>query len=531
MGLPVSPISDASGLRDRSTTRTRRAKVTLALIGFLAIAATACSREDSGAARGSAARREEPASGAPAPEPAQSAPNPPAGESANVPSDAGTTHGTMTSGGASGGASAVGAQQTDLAPIPRHGARADRLVLLALDGADWKVIRPLIAKGRLPNLARLVREGSSGDLATLKPALSPVVWTTIATGVSPRVHGITDFWHEAPGGEQLLSPQEREHQEQLGALGYISSPSGSTSRMMLFRSDERRFPALWTILERSGLESDVVAWWVTYPAEVMRGVMVSDRFLYDRFALVAKARGLADDAQRGLITPASMEPALRSQVVRVEDVGVSELNAFITGPVRLHPGLTIHEPEDELRIVIAKDRSSTRIAKHLLTLGRPALLAVYLQGIDITSHYFYKYRFPEEWNALYPNDPIPAAEQARYGKVIDRYYERVDKLIGEIRSAAGRDAAIVVCSDHGFVAGKRPPGTLGAASSVSGVHEEAAPPGILIVSGRGAVAGGSIARAQVLDVAPTILAILGVQAPAGLEGSALRSALVPPPAN
>ena len=65
-----------------------------------------------------------------------------------------------------------------------------RILLVGWDAADWKVIRPQLDHGRMPHLARLIAEGVSGNLATLYPPLSPMLWTSIATGKRPPKHGV-----------------------------------------------------------------------------------------------------------------------------------------------------------------------------------------------------------------------------------------------------------------------------------------------------------------------------------------------------
>ena len=60
-----------------------------------------------------------------------------------------------------------------------------RLLLVGWDGADWKVISPLMDKGEMPHLQKLVERGVMGELATLTPTLSPVLWNSIATGKRP----------------------------------------------------------------------------------------------------------------------------------------------------------------------------------------------------------------------------------------------------------------------------------------------------------------------------------------------------------
>jgi hypothetical protein len=68
------------------------------------------------------------------------------------------------------------------------------ILVLGLDGATWNVLGPLIKTGETPNLARLIREGASGELASLDPMVSPRLWATIDTGVRPEKHGIVSFF-------------------------------------------------------------------------------------------------------------------------------------------------------------------------------------------------------------------------------------------------------------------------------------------------------------------------------------------------
>jgi len=77
-----------------------------------------------------------------------------------------------------------------------YGRRVDtglRVLFVGIDGADWDVIDPLLRAGQLPQLARLRREGVWARLRSSVPTLSPLLWTTVATGKSPDRHGINDF--------------------------------------------------------------------------------------------------------------------------------------------------------------------------------------------------------------------------------------------------------------------------------------------------------------------------------------------------
>ncbi|NNL64848.1 MAG: hypothetical protein HKP30_01265 [Myxococcales bacterium] len=72
-------------------------------------------------------------------------------------------------------------------------AGAGRVVLVGIDGASWRVIDGMVAEGALPAFADLARRGVSAELATVEPVVSPVVWTSLATGRMPADHGVGGF--------------------------------------------------------------------------------------------------------------------------------------------------------------------------------------------------------------------------------------------------------------------------------------------------------------------------------------------------
>ncbi len=84
---------------------------------------------------------------------------------------------------------------------------------------------------------------------------------------------------------------------------------------------------------------------------------------------------------------------------------------------------------------------------------------------------------------------------------------------------------MIVCSDHGFVTGRRGAGALGAAQTVSGVHGRFAPPGVIVLAGAGIREGTRLAGAHVYDLAPTVLALLGDAVPDRMSGRVLEGAL------
>jgi predicted AlkP superfamily phosphohydrolase/phosphomutase len=131
-------------------------------------------------------------------------------------------------------------------------------LVIGIDGGEWRVVRHMWRDGELPNLRRLADRGTSATLRTAYNA-SPVIWTTIATGVTPAEHGITDFVVPSEHGDVPIS------------------------------STVRRVPALWTMLTQAHRRVAVLGWWASWPAEDVNGVVVSDRALLDLDSRVSPA--------------------------------------------------------------------------------------------------------------------------------------------------------------------------------------------------------------------------------------------------
>src|SRR5512145_1530095 len=124
----------------------------------------------------------------------------------------------------------------------------ERIAVIGIDAADWRHIDPLIEAGRLPTFKRLRQVASCGELRAVPPLLSPIIWTTIATGRQPEDHGVLDFMMDLPGGGQ--------------------APINGLARCA---------KALWEIWSGAGRTVLVTGWWATWPADRVRGLIVSDR--------------------------------------------------------------------------------------------------------------------------------------------------------------------------------------------------------------------------------------------------------------
>jgi Tfp pilus assembly protein PilF len=374
--------------------------------------------------------------------------------------------------------------------VTRFGNPTGRKVLVVgWDGADWMFLDPLLRAGRLPNLARLIAGGVRGELRSEPPLLSPLVWTTMATGKPVVEHGIADFMVRDVTSGSLV-------------------PIGS---------DGRKVNALWNILTAFGLRSDIVGYWATWPAEPIHGTMVSDRVAYQLFGYDAGSD------PRGKVHPPEAWEEVRRLLVSAADVSYQEVRRFIgvsedeyrRAWEELPPEQHTENRINHLRKVIATTASYHRIGLHLLE-RQADLTIVYYEGTDTIGHLFARFLPPR----LPDVDP---ADIVRYGQAMPEYYVWADELLGELLAKADDDTVVILASDHGFYTGEARP------ASDPGDFATGAPQwhrlfGVLVASdGRGR--GAEIRGATIFDLTPTILAILGLPVAADMRGRVLEEVL------
>ena len=362
------------------------------------------------------------------------------------------------------------------------------MIVLGLDGADPSTIDLLLSEGKLPHFAKLRREGAYAPLKSQEPLLSPVIWTTVATGKTPDQHGIGHFVAVNPStGEQLPV----------------------TSRM-------RRVQAIWNILSRTGRTTDVVGWWATWPAETIRGAIVSDHLAYH---FLLEDAGKAADAP-GKTYPPDLEAKVRPMMRRPQDVTASELAPFVdVSPADLARPFDFEDDLSHFRWALATADSYRRIGLSLWKSERPDDLLVYIEGVDSTSHLFgHLFRAKDLSGEL-------AAQQARYGRAVEQIYVYADRIVGDFLEAMDSRTTLVVLSDHGFELGALPedPSKTRDMRRVSERYHRLE--GILYLYGNRVRPRTRLDAPTVLDVAPTVLALNGVGKGADMPGRVLTEAI------
>lgn len=147
----------------------------------------------------------------------------------------------------------------------------ERAVIIGLDGLDPDLTQRYMDEGRLPNLSKIAKMGTFQKLDTTCPAMSPVAWSSFATGVHPSKHGIYDFLTRDP--KSYLPDLSSTH---IGAssrslkLGRWQIPLGKPELRLL-----RKSTPFWKILSKYGVPCSILRVPITFPPDHFEGTMLS----------------------------------------------------------------------------------------------------------------------------------------------------------------------------------------------------------------------------------------------------------------
>jgi predicted AlkP superfamily phosphohydrolase/phosphomutase len=380
-----------------------------------------------------------------------------------------------------------------------------RIVVVGIDGLG---VRDVTAEPPLsPVLARLARRGALGALATLRPTEAPPLWTTLMTGRFPRDHGVlsaSTYRLAGSRSEWSLLPKG-------AGIGLIER-FGLASRRPV-ASTTRRRRALWNVLDAFGVPSGLVRVWGTQPPEAIHGFVVSPYF-----HLLSREPAKAGAA----LHPRDLLKEVAARTVRAEELDPALLADLADTP---RGGAPLDDPR--LRALaenaLAPDLTYRRAAEVLGAAYRPALLVISFHGYDAAGHSFYRDAHPDAFGNVPPEDA------RRYGHVLERYASLIGGFVSEFEKELEPGDLLLVVSVHGLEPTplwRRLLGVLSGADVAAASHA-AAPPGLLLAYGEGIRPGAVLAGASILDVAPTLLYLLGLPVARDMEGRVLTEMLEP----
>jgi predicted AlkP superfamily phosphohydrolase/phosphomutase/tetratricopeptide (TPR) repeat protein len=357
---------------------------------------------------------------------------------------------------------------------------APKVLLLGWDAADWKVIGPLMDAGRMPNLERLARAGVVGNLSTLYPVLSPMLWTSIATGKRAHKHGIHGF----------------------------SEPDPASGGVRPITNLGRKTKAIWNILQQNGLKSNVVGWWPSHPVEPISGVMVSNHY-QQMVAPVDKPWPM----RPGSVHPSHLIEHLADLRIHPADLEPEMLLPFIPRAAEI-------DQKQDFRLasvakILAETASIHAAATALIQLEPWDFMGVYFDGIDHFSHGFMKYHPPRlEW--------VSEEDFELYKEVVNAGYQFHDLMLGTYLQLIDDETAVIIVSDHGFHPDHLRPREI--PNEPAGPADEHRQFGMVAMMGPGLRRGENIFGASLLDITPTILSLFDLPIGEDMDGKPLIGA-------
>lgn len=263
-----------------------------------------------------------------------------------------------------------------------------RVFVLGLDGATFDIIDALIAKGRLPNLASLIRRGCGGELISTIHPFSAQAWSSFMTGMNPGKHGIVDFTEHVKG----------------------------EYRLKFLNASHRRGKSLWRILSEHGRRVCVLNVPFTYPPEEVNGFMISGMD--------------APSTDSEYTYPKELSEEISAHVGEyIIELGVKDYIA------KGHPEAFLKEIEDAFKVQM-------KTLDYLLNQEAWDFFMYVCRFTDQVQHYFWKY-----YDANHPSYDEYAEDELR--NAIASLYESIDELIGRLTETLDEEVNIVVMSDHG----------------------------------------------------------------------------------
>ncbi len=277
-----------------------------------------------------------------------------------------------------------------------------RTLLIGLDGATFSILDSLMAEGVMPCLKKLIASGARAELTSVIPALTPPAWTSLMTGRKPGNHGIFDF----------LRFEFRSGERQLRVLD----------------SNDVACVTIWSILAREGLKSTVLNFPMTFPARGISGNVVPGWVPWRHLRLACYPRTLYERLREALPEFNPRELAM--------DMSLEE---------RALEGCHGEEDYEHLiKLHIRRERQWFDVVRHLMREEPADLTAVLFDGVDKLQHVCWRFLDP----TLFPAAPSPLESRIREWCL--EYFREIDGFIGEIVTMGGKDASVVIASDHGF---------------------------------------------------------------------------------
>jgi hypothetical protein len=254
----------------------------------------------------------------------------------------------------------------------RRKARTKRVVILGLDGLEPTLTEQFLEQGLLPNLAKLKEQGGYQRMQTTCPPLSPVAWSSFATGSNPGKHNIFDFISRDPHSYQpIMSSVRIRAPLRSWRLGKFVIPLSKPEITGL-----RKSKPFWTVLGESRIFSAVLRVPITFPPDRFSGIQLAAMCVPDLLGSQGTFSYYADQGQEG----ATHDSDAGGQRILVQRVG-QEIHSYLKGPPN---SLRSSQPELRIPLVVAPARGKKPASLRLAGESIPLPIAQYTPWVRVS---------------------------------------------------------------------------------------------------------------------------------------------------
>ncbi|WP_084205827.1 alkaline phosphatase family protein [Psychroserpens mesophilus] len=352
--------------------------------------------------------------------------------------------------------------------------KRNKVLLIGWDAADWKIIWPLIAKGEMPALKKLIERGVYGNMSTMNPPYSPMLWSTVATGKTPDKHGVLGFIEIMPNMKGVRP----------------------------VTTNSRKAKAIWNILHHKGYKSNLVGWWPSFPAEPINGVVVSDKF-----QKVSKDPNKKSPIVKGTIHPEAFTKEI--QDLRMFPHEITEAHILPCIPNASKIDQEKDKGLENFAKMLAENTSVHAAATNLLRTTEWDFMAVYYDLIDHFCHAFMKYHPPKL-------KPISQNMFDIYNQAVVSAYKIQDMMLERTLELVDEDTTVIVASDHGFESGHRRILKMPKYPAAPALEHRQF--GIFVAAGPNIKKNEKVFGLGLIDIAPTILHMFNLPVGKDMDG-------------
>jgi len=384
-----------------------------------------------------------------------------------------------------------------------------RVMLVGLDGGTWQIMDRLLAEGRLPAHAAVMARGLSADLKVPLPSYSPPLWTSIASSRTADEHGIHDHIRTAPPLGLPTAPFQVKHFDHLTKLTRVATRR--FDKYLPFRpvfalNQDVFVRRLWDILDPYGLPTLVVDWYITYPAQPGLGIMVSDHLYMHKDSALEMP---------GLVSPDSLTASFARHILNPEDIPEDHLFSFLDAADLDAAGrAALRKVHPQWFSVISKEMARDLTALDICREAWPLLPewrfgGAYFRAMDNIHHM--------TWHLKdLPGEDLDQYPKRRFRTAVDLYYDYCDSLLAgmmELVDLADERTVVIVMSDHGWENAR--------------YGHSRAPDGYFIMAGGPTTVTGERRTIHIYDIAPTVLALLGMPVAEDMHGQVATGMVEP----